>query len=595
MTGSYVKFNGDFFFYLILPPIIFSAGFSLKRKRFFQYIHQIALFGTNFPCISVFMTYGNFCTVTTASGIVGTIVNFIFIAVGAYFYKRWIEPSAPFFITWIDAFLLASVLAGSDEVSAMSLVKIEDFPRMGALIFGEGVINDALSIVLFRTFLRLYNAEGSHDEITSPTIAPVGIQELTNSCLNLFTSIMAQLVFSCLIGLSCGLLNALMMKRLTFIRRYPIHQTSLVMLFGYFSYSIAEAVNVSGILTLFIAAITLAHYSWYSLSKSSQVATRISFGAISDIAEGFAFSYVGLSLWKYTGQFNFLFASYMLVVVIMSRVVTVYGLFFVFKFRFESFNIPLHEQTGFILGGIVRGCLCWAQILQVEGMAILVSSTLIIVLSTTLGCGVLLPMVMPWLHVKKSKFPIEEQKPEDIIILSGPDTAHHSHSLQHHRFSPVENRSQLESIELTNSSKHSKCQNIGQGSETKYYQHQFPDPINTDLEKQAFSFYLERTSSDAEDSSPAPQVSTSSSGVSDSLLFVKWILFDEKIMKPLFGGSAPDKLRSRILFRTDSPDRSINASSPPMDARSATRPLSSATTRSLSGHRGHSRHRYILY
>ena len=453
---------------------------------------------------------------------------------------------------------------------------------MGALIFGEGVINDALSIVLFRTFLRLFKAEGAHDEITLPVAAPVGMQELTNSCLNLFTSIMVQLLFSCLIGLSCGLLNALMMKRLTFIRRYPIHQTSLIMLFGYFSYSIAEAVNVSGILTLFIAAITLAHYSWYSLSKSSQVATRISFGAISDIAEGFAFSYVGLSLWKYTGQFNFLFASYMLVVVIMSRVVTVYGLFFVFKFRFKSFDIPLHEQTGFILGGIVRGCLCWAQILQVEGMAILVSSTLIIVLGTTLGCGVLLPVVMPLLHVKKPQidFPLEEQKPEDIIILSGPDISHHH--LHHPRFSPSENRSHLESIELTNSGKHSKVENIGQ----KYYQHQFPDPINTDLEKQGLSFYMERTSSDAEDSSPTQHISTSS-GVTNSFLFVKWILFDEKIMKPLFGGSAPDKLRARILFRTDSPDRSsVNASPPVTDMRSATRPLSSATAKNLSVHRG---------
>ena len=30
-----VKFDDNIFFYAILPPIIFSAGYNLKRKKFF--------------------------------------------------------------------------------------------------------------------------------------------------------------------------------------------------------------------------------------------------------------------------------------------------------------------------------------------------------------------------------------------------------------------------------------------------------------------------------------------------------------------------------------------------------------------------------
>tara|TARA_B110000090_G_scaffold199595_1_gene239678 strand:- start:20 stop:238 length:219 start_codon:yes stop_codon:yes gene_type:complete len=33
---------------------------------------------------------------------------------------------------------------------------MSDFPRLGALIFGEGVLNDALSIVLFKTLYSEY-------------------------------------------------------------------------------------------------------------------------------------------------------------------------------------------------------------------------------------------------------------------------------------------------------------------------------------------------------------------------------------------------------------------------------------------------------
>ena len=491
------------------------------------------------------------------------MLNFLFIALGAYFYKSWFDPSAAFHITWNDAFLLASVLAGSDEVSAISLVKIQDFPRMGALIFGEGVINDALSIVLFRTFLRLYDREHSHGSNSS-----VGIDNLTTSCFNLFTSIMIQLIFSCVIGLSCGLLNARMMKQLTFIRRYPIHQTSLIMLFGYLSYSIAEAFNISGILTLFIAAVTLAHYSWYSLSRSSQIATRISFGAISDISEGFAFSYVGLSLWKYTGQFNFLFATYMLAVVIVSRIVTVYGLFFVLKFRFKSFDIPFAEQTGFIMGGIVRGCLCWAQILQVQGMAVLVSSTLIIVLSTTLGCGFLLPILMPLVNVGKIKVEQaveDDQKPDDIILITATDSPYH-------RFSPNEQRQKESSSSMVlNRPSLYNVDRFEFDSETKQLQHAYPG--ESDIEKHN---ELEQSTRDSDAGMEIYSAANSS-------IFIKWIWFDERIMKPLFGGSAPDKLRSHILLETDSPNFK---STSPDEVRTNPQPLASAFTHHMAASRG---------
>lgn len=161
---------------------------------------------------------------------------------------------------------------------------------------GEGVLNDALSIVLFQALLTLYHK--SLSKKSSPDMeVEAGSHEVFAFAVSLMISVIYQLFVSLFIGLACGLCNARTLKVFTFSRKYPIHQVTLVMLTGYLAYSLAEAVEVSGILTLFVTAVTLAHYSWHSLSKSAKLSSRLAFVSLSDAAEGFAFAYVGLSSW----------------------------------------------------------------------------------------------------------------------------------------------------------------------------------------------------------------------------------------------------------------------------------------------------------
>lgn len=51
-----LRFNDNIFFYAILPPIIFSAGYNLKRKKFFQHFNYISLFGI----IGTLVAFGSF-------------------------------------------------------------------------------------------------------------------------------------------------------------------------------------------------------------------------------------------------------------------------------------------------------------------------------------------------------------------------------------------------------------------------------------------------------------------------------------------------------------------------------------------------------
>ena len=151
VTGSAVEFDATLFFYLVLPPIIFSAGFALKRKRFFRYLHYIVLFG-----------------------IVGTVVNFSLIASAAYSYQHIVhflfgESSElamkhAYSVSWMQALLLSSVLSASDEVSALSLVRRASAARMRhgyPLLLRGGIY-----VVFFEVFLIVCHSPLSRRNLT---------------------------------------------------------------------------------------------------------------------------------------------------------------------------------------------------------------------------------------------------------------------------------------------------------------------------------------------------------------------------------------------------------------------------------------------
>ena len=59
-----VEFNDNVFFYFCLPPLVFASGFNMHRKKFFENITNIMLFGVVgtvtsfiiFGCLAVYVT-----------------------------------------------------------------------------------------------------------------------------------------------------------------------------------------------------------------------------------------------------------------------------------------------------------------------------------------------------------------------------------------------------------------------------------------------------------------------------------------------------------------------------------------------------------
>ena len=121
-----LKFNELGFFYFILPPIIFAAGYTLKHRRFVRNLDHIL-----------------------ALGVIGTLLTMIILSILLSMTNSYLTfPGSR--ISPAEVLLLASVLCASDTVAVLSLIPEKKYARMNSILFGEGVVNDAVAILLFR-------------------------------------------------------------------------------------------------------------------------------------------------------------------------------------------------------------------------------------------------------------------------------------------------------------------------------------------------------------------------------------------------------------------------------------------------------------
>jgi NhaP-type Na+/H+ or K+/H+ antiporter len=57
-------------------------------------------------------------------------------------------------LTSSECLLMCSLLCSSDVIAAISLISYEQEPTLFSIVFGEGILNDAVSIILFNTVMK---------------------------------------------------------------------------------------------------------------------------------------------------------------------------------------------------------------------------------------------------------------------------------------------------------------------------------------------------------------------------------------------------------------------------------------------------------
>jgi len=400
--GAHLQFSQDGFYYFVLPPIIFYQGYSLRKKKFFKYL--VYIFGF---------------------GMIGTVLQFGIITLVTY----WMINTIPFFelksfvddngkvqFSLRESMIISACFSAADEIATLSLIKANEHPKLSAILFGEGVFNDAMSILLFKTVDQTYS-------VVQPNGSVIQENELNLSAL--LTSSGVLLGVGLLVGVGCGLIVSRILKVLPLMQQNPAKQTAVVMLGGYLSFCAPEAFGLSGILSVFFCGLTLSYYAWHSLTLEAKSSTKITFDTLSMCAEAYCFACIGMSTNNIQeDHWSWKLLLVMLVALVISRAVAIYTISFLGWITLpKNFTICIKEQTVLFVGGLVRGAIAWAQVSQVTGVKhaeLIQTTTLGVIIVTTLAFGVLLPPIIKILNITSSDQPYLGP-PADTEVVDRPE------------------------------------------------------------------------------------------------------------------------------------------------------------------------------
>ncbi|QGN16326.1 endosomal/prevacuolar sodium/hydrogen exchanger [Kluyveromyces marxianus] len=249
-----VTFNSSYFFNVLLPPIILNSGYELNQVNFFNNIVSILTFAIPGTLISA-IVLGTILFIWTSLGLEGINISFV------------------------DALSVGATLSATDPVTILSIFnayKVD--PKLYTIIFGESLLNDAISIVMFETCQKFHGKKLQF----SSFFEGIGMFLMT------FT-------VSLLIGCMIGMLVALLLKH-TYIRRYPEIESCIILLVAYQSYFFSNGCHMSGIVSLLFCGITLKHYAYFNMSRRTQVTLKYIFQLLARLSENFIFIYLGLAL-----------------------------------------------------------------------------------------------------------------------------------------------------------------------------------------------------------------------------------------------------------------------------------------------------------
>ncbi|XP_076321364.1 Na(+)/H(+) exchanger protein 2-like isoform X1 [Tachypleus tridentatus] len=307
----------------MLPPIILDAGYFMPNRLFFDNMISILIYA-----------------------VVGTVWNAL--TIGLSLWAIGLTGLYGVELPLLDTLLFSSIVSAVDPVAVLAVFEeIQVNEVLNILVFGESLLNDAVTVVLYHMF-EGYTEMGQENLITIDYIAGVA-------------SFFVAALGGALIGIIWGVLAA-------FISRFSHHvriiEPLFVFVLAYLAYLNAELFHLSGIVALAFCGITMKNYVEENISYKSHVTVKYTMKMLASSSETIIFLFLGVSTVNDDHEWNTWFVVMTILFCTLYRAIgVIIQTWFLNHFRLHKINKV--EQFIMAYGGL-RGAVAFALVLVIS-------------------------------------------------------------------------------------------------------------------------------------------------------------------------------------------------------------------------------------
>lgn len=373
--GNMFYITTDKFFNLLLPPIILEASFSMYHRTFASNIVGVLVFA-----------------------VIATLLNFFFIGLGLTFVNRFDGIQFTTQTVNVSTFwVFSSLIVAVDPVAVLAIFQeIHVDNNLYYLVFGESLLNDGVSVVLYEVMIVLSQFE---------TITATNIWRATLSFI--LVAIGGSLIGCCISVLTC------LLTKFTF--KTPLTEPLLVIFFGYMAYLVAGLVKWSGIISMITYGVFQATYGFQNITQKSLILIKRLSKILSNISEAIIFISLGVS--ATTSQIDLMssFTCWSLFLCLYGRFVfTLFLSAIINYFEFNIRKIAWNEQFIIAYGGL-RGAIAYCLSFLIDknipiNTDDIQQTTIVIILFTIFFMGLTMKPLVKMLN-------IEIAKPDEISLF----------------------------------------------------------------------------------------------------------------------------------------------------------------------------------